>query len=323
MDRPTRKAKRKRKAKRSASPRTRKKAASRKSKAKKKRVRRRAAPTRTGPIQVDYVRLSDVVRWPRNPKQHADDLIAESIDRFGYVMPVLVDDNSGRLVAGHGRLDALEAKRQRGEKAPDRLVVGPDGEWMIPVIRGVGFENEAEAEAYLIGDNELTTRGGWNEALLADVLNSIRESAEGLMGTGFNEAELTELEARVRRSVVDVTAHQRTLSNGAHDQPKQAVTQPGDVWTLGHHRLLCGESVLPESVARLVECDAVVRRWQSFASDDARLEETGQTFSQVVAERAKKPAPKASSGRRAKVGGKKAKARKRKAKRKAPRKAGE
>lgn len=120
-------------------------------------------------LRLEYVALSELRRWPRNPKKHADDGIAASIKSFGFNDPFLVDETSGRIVEGHGRLDALEKKKLAGEKPPERIDVRADGEWLVPLLRGVAFESEEKARAYLIAHNRLTELGGWDpDALKAE-----------------------------------------------------------------------------------------------------------------------------------------------------------
>ncbi len=79
-------------------------------------------------IWVDYMRLGDVQPAEVNPKGH-DGSIAESIGRFGFNDPLALDERTGRLVEGHGRLDELKARRARGESPPARVRVDDDGEW--------------------------------------------------------------------------------------------------------------------------------------------------------------------------------------------------
>src|SRR5437867_2323403 len=105
--------------------------------------------------RIEYMPLSQLERWPRNPKKHADNTINESITRFGFVQPILIDENTKQLVAGHGRLDTLLKLKNEGDTPPERILA-KDGEWFVPVIRGIGFKSEKEAEAYLVSDNQTT-----------------------------------------------------------------------------------------------------------------------------------------------------------------------
>jgi hypothetical protein len=120
-------------------------------------------------IFIEYMALSQLRRAPRNPKAHDLALIGRSFARFGYVEPIAINETTGRIVAGHGRLDALEQRRAAGEPPPERIVV-KDGQWRVPVLRGIRFETDAAAEAYLLAANQTTIAGGWQEEELARVL---------------------------------------------------------------------------------------------------------------------------------------------------------
>ncbi len=103
-----------------------------------------------GPIRIVYMPLSALLRAPRNPKSHDIGVIHQSLGRFGYVEPIAINERTGRIVAGHGRLDTLQQKKALGERPPAR-VVEKQGEWFVPVLRGVEFASDDEAEALLAG----------------------------------------------------------------------------------------------------------------------------------------------------------------------------
>lgn len=142
--------------------------------------------------RTEYMPLPDVLRAPRNPKGHAGELIARSITRFGVVELPAIDDRTGRLVAGHGRLDDWQQRRLAGETPPDGVDVDPDtGEWLVPVTRGWASRTDAEAEAYLVLSNQVTTAGGWDDAALAQLLADLRDEDPTLALlhlTGFDES---------------------------------------------------------------------------------------------------------------------------------------
>jgi len=138
--------------------------------------------------RIEYMPLSKLVRAPRNPKSHDLGAIHGSVGRFGFVAPFILDDTTGKLVAGHGRLDALQQMKASGKPAPARVQV-EGGEWLVPVVRGVSFEDEREAEAYLVADNRTTILGGWDEETLAQVLGDL--AAESVLeGTGYDGDDL-------------------------------------------------------------------------------------------------------------------------------------
>jgi len=177
-------------------------------------VARPEAPATDDRLRIDYMALGVLERWPRNPKLHDDRTLDASIKRFGYVMPVCIDEGTGRIVAGHGRIDALLRRKAAGLPPPARVEDRGD-DWYLPVVRGVRFASEEEAEAYLIGDNESTSRGGYDNALLAELLSEHMRVMHGLEGTGFDE-----------QTARDVVAAQERLAAMARDA--KGPTAPSD-----------------------------------------------------------------------------------------------
>lgn len=149
-------------------------------------------PTKTGAIRVDYMPLDEMLAWPKNPKLHDEEQIEASMARFGFTQPVMVDETSGRLVAGHGRIKTLQNIRDSGGAPPDRVQVDGEGNWLLPVLRGVGFENEDEGAAYVVADNRLSELGGWDDSLLAEILTTLREN-DIIDGIGYNATEIDSL----------------------------------------------------------------------------------------------------------------------------------
>ena len=127
-----------------------------------------------------------------NVKDHDLGAIHESMNRFGFTSPLLLNEKTGQLVAGHGRLQALLQKKQLKEEAPANIKVDDNDDWYVPVIRGVSFKNEQEAQAYLIADNRLTELGGWNNDELVKELEKLAEESS-LDGTGFDLSNMQEL----------------------------------------------------------------------------------------------------------------------------------
>lgn len=142
----------------------------------------------------EYMPLRTLQRAHRNPKMHDTAGIRASVARHGFVEPVTMDERTMRLVAGHGRLDDLEERARRREDPPDGIKVDPDnGDWLIPVNRGWESKSDADAEAYLIGANELTMRGGYDRELLAQMLGEYRDDADWFLGTGYNPDDIAGL----------------------------------------------------------------------------------------------------------------------------------
>jgi ParB-like chromosome segregation protein Spo0J len=140
-------------------------------------------------VRIEYVALSKLERWPRNPKTHDLEQLDKSVERFGFVQPLLVDENTGKLIAGHGRLDTLLAMKAGGKPAPER-VQDKGGDWLVPVVRGVAFKDEREAEAYLIADNRLVEIGGWDEDVLKAILDDLGTISAGFAGIGWDQAQM-------------------------------------------------------------------------------------------------------------------------------------
>ncbi len=138
-------------------------------------------------IRVEYIALEDLKRWKRNPKDHDVGQLHRSIGRFGFVNPMIVNERTGELLAGHGRLDALQQRQTEGKAAPDG-VRQDNGRWLVPVVRGVSLTAK-EADAYAIADNRLVELGGWNEAQLVEVLKGL-DSFEGM---GYDADDLDAL----------------------------------------------------------------------------------------------------------------------------------
>ncbi len=147
-----------------------------------------------GEMRLEYMALSEVMRLPRNPKMHDLPHLQASMGRFGFVAPPTLDENSGILAAGHGRLEVLEKMRDEGDDPPARVHARDDGEWMVPVVRGIAFGSERELEAYAIADNRLTEIGGWDYKQLAAIVSDLAAEGEGnLDGLGYEELELKRL----------------------------------------------------------------------------------------------------------------------------------
>ena len=143
-----------------------------------------------GEMRIEYMDLAELVarRNPKNPKEHDMDALGESIDEFGYVMPVALDEGTETVFAGHGRVEKLDRMKATGAAAPKRILVTPDGRWFVPVIRGVKFESPRQAERYLLADNRVQELGGWDARALAQIVSTY--TPEELVGTGFTEEDV-------------------------------------------------------------------------------------------------------------------------------------
>mgnify|MGYP001490197973 FL=1 len=143
-------------------------------------------------VKVIFTKITEIKEADINVKDHDLGAIHESMNRFGFTSPLLLNEKTGQLVAGHGRLQALLQKKQLKEEAPANIKVDDNDDWYVPVIRGVSFKNEQEAQAYLIADNRLTELGGWNNDELVKELEKLAEESS-LDGTGFDLSNMQEL----------------------------------------------------------------------------------------------------------------------------------
>lgn len=114
-------------------------------------------------LRVEYVPLSTVVLWDRNPKRHDIGGIVQSIERYGFKDPPKfepkLNDGKGGIVEGNGRTVCLAMMRDEGRDPPRGILLN-DGDWAVPVLFGVDAESERAAEAYAVDHNNLTMTGG-------------------------------------------------------------------------------------------------------------------------------------------------------------------
>jgi ParB-like chromosome segregation protein Spo0J len=136
---------------------------------------------------IRYVPLDKVQPADRNPKTHDHAVLRSSIDRFGFVEPIVRDDRTGRLVAGHGRIEQLRQARARDrDNPPDGVTVNSAGDWCVPVIVGWSSADDNEAQAYVIAANRAVELGGWDDSILTEALASLTDLDEGLAGVGYS-----------------------------------------------------------------------------------------------------------------------------------------
>ena len=139
-------------------------------------------------LRIEYIPLSTLRSHPKNPKEHHIGKIKESFRRFGFTSPIIMNEENGMLLAGHGRVKSLVDKKNEGDVPPEHIRVDDaTGDWLVPVVRGIRH-NAEDHEAYLIADNKLTELGGWDDDVLADLLKGLAEG-DGLSGTGFSDLE--------------------------------------------------------------------------------------------------------------------------------------
>jgi ParB-like chromosome segregation protein Spo0J len=176
-----------------------------------------------------------VERWPidrlipyaRNARTHSAeqvDQIAASIKEWGWTYPVLVgEDNT--LIAGHGRV--LAARKLRISE--------------VPVMVATGW-TEAQKKAYAIADNKLALNAGWDEALLGLEIGELDSVGFDIGLLGFGDSEIAALGAEDKVGLTD--------PDDVPDVPAEPVSRLGDVWLLGPHRLVCGDSTNASDVKK-------------------------------------------------------------------------
>ena len=178
------------------------------------------------PMDVEAMPVASLKPYSRNARTHSRKQvrqIAKSIQRFGFTSPVLVSDDN-EIVAGHGRVEAAKLL----------------GHATVPTLR-LSHLNAAERRAYVIADNKLALNAGWDRELLAIELQGLIDVDFDLELTGFSLAEVD--------LVLDEAQESSTTGSTATDDgvppladAASAVSQAGDLWQLGRHRLLCGDS---------------------------------------------------------------------------------
>jgi DNA modification methylase len=186
------------------------------------------------PRQIELWPIEKLRPYAKNAKIHGEAQVAKiaaSMAKFGWTVPCLVADD-GELIAGHGRV----------------LAAGALGLTEAPVIR-LGHLDEAERRAYRIADNKLTELGEWDEAMLRDEIAGLLAEDFDLDLLGFSDEDLDAL----------LQDPETVDDNGAVDceddipePPVTPVSVAGDLWQLGSHRLICGDSTGADVVGRLL-----------------------------------------------------------------------
>jgi hypothetical protein len=149
-------------------------------------------------MKIELMSLDEIQSAERNPKKHDLPSIIASIEAHGFNDPPALNEGTGRLVEGHGRVEGLRAMRDAGKAPPKHVELGKAKRgqpkpWMVPVLRGLTFETDAQAEAYLLEHNRLVETGGWDLEALAEIFPSLREA--GVDVYGWAEQEQREIEA--------------------------------------------------------------------------------------------------------------------------------
>ena len=184
----------------------------------------------TTQLSVEWVAIGRLYCSPSNPRQNdpAVPHVAASIRRFGWQQP-LVARRSGEVIAGNTRLKAAHSLGYRE----------------VPVAWFEG--SDLDAVAYQIADNRTHEFAEWDDASLARILEQLR-AEDSLDGVGFDDAQIDELLAQIEADL----AGGEVEDPGPGEPPAEPVSRPGDLWLLGDHRLLCGDSTRTEDLERLM-----------------------------------------------------------------------
>jgi DNA modification methylase len=176
-------------------------------------------------------KTADLVPYINNARTHSDEQVAQvagSIKEFGFTNPVLIDENGG-IIAGHGRVMAAK-----------KLGLGE-----VPCIVMTGL-TQAQMKAYVIADNQLALNSGWD-------LDTLRLEVETLQEMDFNVDLLGFDDDFLAGLLEDEPAEGLTDEDSCPELPETPVSVLGDVWTLGNHRLMCGDSTSIDAVDALLE----------------------------------------------------------------------
>ncbi|ARP50057.1 DNA methylase [Ruminococcaceae bacterium CPB6] len=180
--------------------------------------------------RLEQVPIDNLVPYARNARTHSKEQIAQlrsSLREFGFVSPAVIDQDYNILV-GHGR---IAAAREEGYKT-------------VPCVFAEDL-TDAQKRAYILADNQLALNAGWDEEMLSVELADLQENAFDLSLLGFDDKELEKLlgsDTEAEEGDFDVDA----------ELEKPCFSKPGDLWHIGKHTVVCGDSTDPETFAKLL-----------------------------------------------------------------------
>jgi len=189
-------------------------------------------------MQIKEVEVTALIPYAKNSRTHDDAQVAQiaaSIKEFGWTNPILIDGDKG-IIAGHGRL--MAARKLKMDK--------------VPVIELSGM-TDAQKKAYVIADNRLALNAGWDNAMLTIEMQELEDEGFDLTLLGFDDKELNAL---LQPEIVEGL----TDEDAVPDTPLEPKTKLGDIYILGNHRLMCGDSCSVTDMEKLVN-DRQVDMW--------------------------------------------------------------
>ena len=221
-----------------------------------------------GTIKVDYLPISALIPFARHSRTHSDAQVAQiaaSIREFGFTNPILIDGDKG-IIAGHGR---LQAARKLGLAE-------------VPCIMLEGL-TDAQKRAYVIADNKLALNAGWDIELLSSEIVGLGDEGFDLSLLGFNDDELAAFLAEKTEGLTD--------PDDIPEVPTNPVSVLGDVWVLGKHRIVCGDSTDADTVAEIGGSDCAMLLsdppyglgYEYAEHDDSDNDENAQLVAEVFA----------------------------------------
>ena len=181
-------------------------------------------------LTIQYKKIEQLIPYARNSRTHSDAQVAQiaaSIKEFGWTNPVLMDGDNG-IIAGHGRVLAARVL----------------GQTDIPTIE-LSHMTDIQKRAYIISDNKLAMNAGWDEEVLGLELTELKEFGFNLDLTGFSTDEIEALLAPAGTEGL-------TDEDAVPEVPETPVTVLGNVWLMGKHRVMCGDSTSIEQAEQLM-----------------------------------------------------------------------
>ena len=182
--------------------------------------------------KLEQVPIDKLVPYSRNARTHSKEQIAQlraSLQEFGFVSPAVIDADYNILV-GHGRITAA---REEGYET-------------VPCVFSENL-TEAQKRAYILADNQLALNAGWDEEMLSVELSDLQDQSFDLSLLGFDTGELDKLLG---------TGNEKDIADDDFDLTaaleKASFVEPGDIWTVGRHRVMCGDATSPEDVEKLM-----------------------------------------------------------------------
>lgn len=181
--------------------------------------------------EMQLVPVEKLIPYINNARTHSDEQIKKlrsSLREFGFINPVIIDRNFN-VIAGHGRI--LAAKAENISEVPCVFV---------------DYLNDAQKKAYILADNRMAMDAGWDEELLRVEIESLQGSDFDVSLTGFDETEIAELFADDNDDVKDDDFDVES------ELEKPCITKQGDIWILGRHKVICGDSTEPSTFEKLL-----------------------------------------------------------------------